>query len=287
MSNASLNIDPRIIPLVRTLKEQNVKSPDLPTKVINQDLSSEKTSENSVKAKVLESKKIIENEKNKVEDKKHKTITKYNNINNRTNTMIKKYSNTKISIDGSAENKIKSGTSDNNHRGLSQSHKIKIISKPKEKENIQPTNTFQFSTGQLKQKKFNNIKTRSKYVQNLLNDMSIKKYKASCIDILKNDNLVKKLYEQCGFEKTNYNYEYFIQNNFFNKPLFMFKLEMLFLDESNFTKKNFKEIFFKKEIVKYLNEYNSQDEYQKQVDKLKDVFKEGFESILNFDLFHD
>ena len=287
MSNASLNIDPRIIPLVRTLKEQNVKSPDLPTKVINQDLSSEKTSENSVKAKVLESKKIIENEKNKVEDKKHKTITKYNNINNRTNTMIKKYSNTKISIDGSAENKIKSGTSDNNHRGLSQSHKIKIISKPKEKETIQPTNTFQFSTGQLKQKKFNNIKTRSKYVQNLLNDMSIKKYKASCIDILKNDNLVKKLYEQCGFEKTNYNYEYFIQNNFFNKPLFMYKLEMLFLEESNFTKKNFKENFFKKEIVKYLNEYNSQDEYQKQVDKLKDVFKEGFESILNFDLFHD
>ena len=287
MSNASLNIDPRIIPLVRTLKEQNVKSPDLPTKVINQDLSSEKTSENSVKAKVLESKKIIENEKNKVEDKKHKTITKYNNINNRTNTMIKKYSNTKISIDGSAENKIKSGTSDNNHRGLSQSHKIKIISKPKEKETIQPTNTFQFSTGQLKQKKFNNIKTRSKYVQNLLNDMSIKKYKASCIDILKNDNLVKKLYEQCGFEKTNYNYEYFIQNNFFNKPLFMFKLEMLFLDESNFIKKNFKENFFKKEIVKYLNEYNSEDSYQKQVDKLKDVFKEGFESILNFDLFHD
>ena len=287
MSNASLNIDPRIIPLVRTLKEQNVKSPDLPTKVINQDLSSEKTSENSVKAKVLESKKIIENEKNKVEDKKHKTITKYNNINNRTNTMIKKYSNTKISIDGSAENKIKSGTSDNNHRGLSQSHKIKIISKPKEKENIHPTNTFQSSTGQLKLKKFNNIKTRSKYVQNLLNDMSIKKYKASCIDILKNDNLVKKLYEQCGFEKTNYNYEYFIQNNFFNKPLFMFKLEMLFLDESNFIKKNFKENFFKKEIVKYLNEYNSQDEYQKQVDKLKDVFKEGFESILNFDLFHD
>ena len=287
MSNASLNIDPRIIPLVRTLKEQNVKSPDLPTKVINQDLSSEKTSENSVKAKVLESKKIIENEKNKVEDKKHKTITKYNNINNRTNTMIKKYSNTKISIDGSAENKIKSGTSDNNHRGLSQSHKIKIISKPKEKENIHPTNTFQSSTGQLKLKKFNNIKTRSKYVQNLLNDMSIKKYKASCIDILKNDNLVKKLYEQCGFEKTNYNYEYFIQNNFFNKPLFMFKLEMLFLDESNFIKKNFKENFFKKEIVKYLNEYNSEDSYQKQVDKLKDVFKEGFDSILNFDLFHD
>ena len=285
MSNASLNIDPRIIPLVRSLKEQNEKSPNLQTKVINQDLSSEKTSENSDKAKILENKKIIENEKNKTDDKKHKTLIKYNNHNNiRTNTIIKKNTNTKITIDGTPGNKMKSGTSDGNHRGLIQANKIKIISKPKE--TLQPTNTFQM-TGQSKPKKFNNIKTRSKYVQNLLNDMSIKKYKASCIDILKNDNLVKKLYEQCGFEKTNYNYEYFIQNNFFNKPLFMYKLEMLFLDESNFTKKNFKENFFKKEIVKYLNEYNSEDAYQKQVDKLKDVFKEGFDSILNFDLFHD
>ena len=285
MSNASLKIDPRIIPLVRSLKEQNEKLPDLPTKIINQDLSSEKTSENSNKVKILETKKIIENEKNKTDDKKHKTLTKYSNHNNnRINTIIKKNFNTKITIDGSPGNKIKSGTSDGNNRGLIQSNKIKIISKPKE--TLQPTNTFQM-TGQSKQIKFNNIKTRSKYVQNLLNDMSIKKYKASCIDILKNDNLVKKLYEQCGFEKTNYNYEYFIQNNFFNKPLFMYKLEMLFLDESNFTKKNFKENFFKKEIVKYLNEYNNEDIYQKQVDKLKDVFKEGFESILNFDLFHD
>jgi hypothetical protein len=262
-----------------------VKSPDLQTKIINQDLSSEKTSENSDKAKILESKKITENEKNKTDDKKHKTITKYSNHNNnRANTIIKTNTKAKITIDGSPGNKIKSGTSDGNHRGLMQTNKIKIISKPKE--TLQPTNIFQM-TGQMNQKKFNNIKTRSKYVQNLLNDMSIKKYKASCIDILKNDNLVKKLYEQCGFEKTNYNYEYFIQNNFFNKPLFMFKLEMLFLDENNFTKKNFKENFFKKEIVKYLNEYNSEDSYQKQVDKLKDVFKEGFDSILNFDLFHD
>ena len=285
MSNASLNIDPRIIPLVRSLKEQNMKPPDIQTKIINRDLSSEKTSENSDKVTILESKKIFENEKNKIDDKKHNTLTKYrNHINNRTNTMIKKSNNAKITIDGSPGNKMKSGTSEGNHRGLMQSQKIKIISKTKE--TIQPVNSFQM-TGQLKEKKFNNIKTRSKYVQNLLNDISIKKYKASCIDILKNDNLVKKLYEQCGFEKTNYNYEYFIQNNLFNKPLFMFKLEMLFLDESNFTKKNFKENFFKKEIVKYLNEYNSQDIYQKQVDKLKEVFKEGFDSILNFDLFHD
>ena len=117
--------------------------------------------------------------------------------------------------------------------------------------------------------------------------MSLKKYKNSCIDILKNDNVVKNLYEQCGLEKTNYSYESFIQNNFFNKPLFMYKLEMLFLDESNFTKKNFKENFFKKELINYLKDYNSENIYQKQMNTLKDVFKEGFDNILNFDLFHD
>ena len=201
--------------------------------------------------------------------------------------MVKKSINTKISIDGSAENKIKTGTSDY-YRGSISSNKIQIYSKNKEQNQIiSPTNTFQLTSSQLKQKKLNNIKTRSKYVQNLLNDMSLKKYKNSCIDILKNDNVVKNLYEQCRFEKTNYSYESFIQNNFFNKPLFMYKLEMLFLDESNFTKKNFKETFFKKEIINYLKDYNSENIYQKQMNNLKDVFKEGFDNILNFDLFHD
>ena len=104
---------------------------------------------------------------------------------------------------------------------------------------------------------------------------------------MKNDNLVKKLYEQAGFEKTNYSYEYFIQTNFFNRPLFMYKLEMLFLDESNFIKKNFKENFFKNEIVKYLTEFTNEEIYKKQMDSLKDIFQEGFKTISDFDLFHD
>ena len=289
MSNSSLSIDPRIIPLVRSLKEQNIKPNDNLLKKLAQDISSEKTSEDSTKLnKIIENKTIVENEKNKNDDKektkKQKSINRYNI---KTNTMVKKNINTKISIDGSAENKIKTGINDY-YRGSVSSNKIKIFSKNKEQNQIvSPTNTFQLTSSQLKQKKLNNIKTRSKYVQNLLNDMSLKKYKNSCIDILKNDNVVKNLYEQCGFEKTNYSYEYFIQNNFFNKPLFMYKLEMLFLDESNFTKKNFKENFFKKEIINYLNDYNSKDIYQKQMNNLRDVFKEGFDNILNFDLFHD
>ena len=292
MSNSSLNIDPRLIPLVRSLKEQNEKSGDNLLKKFPQDISSEKTSENSTKLnKIIENKKaIIENEKNKNDEKeKPKKQKSLNRLNSKANTMIKKTVNTKISIDGGGlEPKTKSGTSEY-HRGPSQSsNKIQIISKAKEQSHtINPVNTFQLTSGQLKTRKFNNLKTRSKYVQNLLNDMSLKKYKHSCIDILKNDNVVKKLYEQCGFEKTNYSYEYFIQNNFFNKPLFMYKLEMLFLDESNFTKKNFKENFFKSEIIKFLEQYKSEEIYQRQMNNLKDVFKEGFDNILNFDLFHE
>ena len=285
MSNSSLNIDPRIIPLVRTLKEQNMKPTEIITKK-KEDFSSEKTSENSTKAKMLEKKKLAENEKNKIEEKKLKTSNQFNHNNFKSNTMVKKNINTKISIDGSVEKKIKSGTSENNHRAMGQTNKIKIISRPKNT-TLNPTSTYSSPSSQLKERQFNNIKTRSKYVQNLLNDMSLKKYKNSCIDILKNDNLVKKLYEQCGFEKTNYNYEYFLENNFFNKPIFMYKLEMLFLDQSNFTKKNFKENFFKAEIVKYLSQFTNEEIYKRQMNNLKDVFKEGFDNILNFDLFHE
>ena len=203
--------------------------------------------------------------------------------------MIRKKSNTKISIDGSVDNKTKSGTADAHQiPSINNNNKIRIISKQKEQK-INPTNTFHLTSGpnKLKIYNYNNIKTRSKYVQNLLSDMSLKKYKQSCIEILKNDNTIKKLYEQAGFEKTNYSYEYFIQNNFFNRALFMYKLEMLFLDESNFIKKNFKENFFKNEIIKYLNEFTSEEIYKKQMTNLKDVFKDGFNTISNFDLFHD
>ena len=289
MSNPSLSVDPRIIPLVRSLKDQNVNSKETLSKKGVQDISSEKTSEDSTKHnKKIDNKTIVENEKNKNDEKERpKQKKNVNRLNSKANTMIKKSQNTKISIDGSAENKGKSGTSDNKRISVS-TNKIQIISKIKEPAStLNPVNSFHLTSGQLKPKKNNNMKGRSKYIQNLLNDMSIKKYKNSCIDLLKNDNAVKKLYEQCGFEKTNYSYEYFIQNNFFNKPLFMYKLEMLFLDESNFTKKNFKENFFKNEIIKYLENYNSQDIYQKQMLNLRDVFEEGFENIQNFDLFHD
>jgi hypothetical protein len=292
-SNSTISVDPRIIPLVRSLKEHTTLNPSqnaTSNKIIQDITSSEKTAKMKFKENLKDNNKI-ENEKNKTDEIK-KTKKPKNSITrfpNKSNTVVRKKSSTKISIDGSADNKMKSGTADNhqiNTNTINNSNKIKIVSKQKEPK-INPTSTFHLYPGSSKQNNYNNIKTRSKYVQNLLSDMSIKKYKQNCIDLLKNDNLVKKLYEQAGFEKTNYSYEYFIQTNFFNRPLFMYKLEMLFLDESNFIKKNFKENFFKNEIVKYLTEFTNEEIYKKQMDSLKDVFQDGFKTISDFDLFHD
>ena len=285
MSNSS--IDPRIIPLVRSLKEQSIK----PTKNNIQDISSEKTSENSAKFK--ENQKIEEEKdsNNKKEDKPRKSKGNIR-LREKSNTIVKKKLSTKISIDGSVDNKlIKTGTAENHRHQANSSNKIKIISKNKEQK-FNFTNAFQSPSNLINKKdkdnyNYNKIKTRTKYVQNLLSDMSIKKYKQSCIDLIKNDNAIKKLYEQAGFEKTNFSYEIFIQNNFFDKPLFMYKLEMLFLDENNFNKKNFKENFFKNEMVKYLEHLNSQEIYKTQMNSLKNVFQDGFKNITDFDLFHD
>ena len=292
MKNSSLSVDPRIIPIVRSLKEHTTLNPSdniSANKIVQEITSSENSAKMKFKEKLKENNKI-ENEKNKTDDiKKSKKKNSIPRLSNKANTMIRKKSSTKISIDGSVDNKTKSSTADSHQApSVNTSNKIKIYSKQKEQK-INPTSTFHLTSGpgKLKSFNYNNIKTRSKYVQNLLSDMSLKKYKHSCIDLLKNDNTVKKLYEQAGFEKTNYSYEYFIQNNFFNRPLFMYKLEMLFLDESNFVKKNFKENFFKNEIVKYLNEFTSEEIYKRQMTNLKDVFKESFNTISNFDLFHD
>ena len=292
MKNSSLSVDPRIIPIMHRLKEHTTLNPSdniSANKIVQEITSSENSAKMKFKEKLKENNKI-ENEKNKTDDiKKSKKKNSIPRLSNKANTMIRKKSSTKISIDGSVDNKTKSSTADSHQApSINTSNKIKIYSKQKEQK-INPTSTFHLTSGpgKLKSFNYNNIKTRSKYVQNLLSDMSLKKYKQSCIDLLKNDNTVKKLYEQAGFEKTNYSYEYFIQNNFFNRPLFMYKLEMLFLDESNFVKKNFKENFFKNEIVKYLNEFTSEEIYKRQMTNLKDVFKESFNTISNFDLFHD
>ena len=292
MSNNSLSVDPRIIPVVRSLKQKATKTKEIKSKTqIIQDISSEKTSQNS--AKLQESNNIELNSKN---NQKERKSLKTSNIPNtkrssgKSHTIIRKKSSAKISIDGRTDNRLKTGPVNNSLPPVKGSNTIKIESKSKEK-NFNQTTILQLYMGQKKQKNdnynYNRIKTRNKYVQNLLSDMNIKKYKQSCIDLIKNDILIKKLYEKAGLEKTNYSYETFLQNNFFNQRLFMYKLEMLFFDENNFNKKNFKENFFKNEIVKKLNDIHDEILYKTQMNSLNDVFKNGFNIIDKFDLFHD
>ena len=127
-------------------------------------------------------------------------------------------------------------------------------------------------------------KGKSKYIQSLLSDMSMKKYKQSCISMLKEDNLIKQLYEENGFEKTNFSYDNFIEKNFFSSSLFMFKLEITLMSEDNLTKKNCKEKFFKKEIINYLQRLKNDKDYINKKNNLKSEFTNHFNFIKNFNL---
>ena len=292
MRNSSLNVDPRILPVVRSLKQKTATTKEnSQMNQIIQDISSEKTSQNS--AKLQESNNIeLKSQNNKKEIKSLK-MSKHSNtkrLPGKSKTLIRKKSSAKISIDGNTDSRNKTGSMIHSLPPIKDKISKKVETKSKEKNNFNQTAIIQLYMGN-KQKNenynYNRIKTRNKYVQNLMSDMNIKKYKQSCLDLIKNDNLIKKLYEKAGLEKTNYSYENFLQNNFFNQALFMYKLEMLFFDESNFNKKNFKDIFFKNEIFKKLNQINDEIIYKAQMNSLKDIFKNGFNIVNNFDLFHD
>ena len=128
-------------------------------------------------------------------------------------------------------------------------------------------------------------KGKSKYIQSLLSDTSMKKYKQTCITFLKEDELIKKLYEENGFEKTNFSYDNFLEKYFFNSKLFLFKLEINIMSEDFTIKKNTKEKFFKKEIINFLKKMKDDKSYNDKKNNLKQCFDTQFSFIKNFDLF--
>ncbi len=128
-------------------------------------------------------------------------------------------------------------------------------------------------------------KGKSKYIQSLLSDTSMKKYKQTCITFLKEDELIKKLYEENGFEKTNFSYDNFLEKYFFNSKLFLFKLEINIMSEDFTIKKNTKEKFFKKEIINFLKKMKEDKEYLNKKNDLKESFDKHFSFIKNFDFY--
>ena len=117
------------------------------------------------------------------------------------------------------------------------------------------------------------IKTKSKYIQNLMNEANMKKYKQSCMSLVKNDNEILKLYEECGYQKTNYSFENFVEKIFSDK-IFLYKLEFLLTNSSDsIFKKNYKEKFYKEEILKLLNIATKNKKYSVSIEKLSTAFE--------------
>ena len=126
----------------------------------------------------------------------------------------------------------------------------------------------------------------SDYQKNLFSAKSLEKYKEEFVNLINKDIEIKTLLDQIGINKDD-DYLLYITNNFFNKPHFLFTLEILVLEaveEANTLKvfrtnknvlplKVVKENYFRDEIIKnlklkiYGNEYNNKfNNFMKSLD---------------------
>ena len=118
------------------------------------------------------------------------------------------------------------------------------------------------------------------FQKNLLSIDNINKYKEEFVNIIKKDKNIKSMLNKLNLIKDD-NYMEYIENNFFNKPHFLFVLEMLIFDEVEqantlkvFRTKNvvplkvIKENYFKDEITKELEKRIYQIEYENKAENL-------------------
>jgi len=135
--------------------------------------------------------------------------------------------------------------------------------------------TFDYETLKRYKKRQN-----TSFQKNLLSPDNINKYKEEFVGIIKKDKNIKSMLDQLNLVKDD-NYMEYIENHFFNKPHFLFVLEMLIFDEVEQTntlkvfrtKKNvplkvIKENYFKDEITKELQKLLYQNEYESKAQNL-------------------
>ena len=250
---SSVKADARVVQTVRTLKEH-------PT-------VKESVNNNLLLEKILDKNQNI----NIKEDKRKGTVIL------RNTKPIKK-----ISIDG-AENNLNNNNLNNNNINNKENKLNELNLKERLSQSLRNPINFNHKNSINLNNGFR--KGKSKYIQSLLSDTSMKKYKQTCISFLKEDELIKKLYEDNGFEKTNFSYDNFLEKNFFNSKLFLFKLEIIIMSEDFTIKKNTKEKFFKKEIINFLKKMKDDKSYIDKKNNLKQCFDTQFSFIKNFDLF--
>ncbi len=274
-SNSLRPADARIVQAVRKLKS----SKDVDQSEVRKNQEEIKQSKNIIANKpqtldntIINLKKakkaltpITQNTKTNITNNNLMNINNTNN--NPHNILIKKdinKSNSKIriSIDGNAQ-------------------------KPNTGSTNKTSKTFDYET--LKKYK---KRQKSDYQKNLLSKKSIDKYKEECVNLIKKEPEMKKLLAQIGINKDE-DYLLYITNTFFNKPYFLFSLEILILEaveEANtlkvFRTKNVlplkvvKENFYRDEILKdlklkiydgeYSNKYNN---LMQQLDNFIDNLK--------------
>ena len=197
----------------------------------------------------------------------HRNINQSNTLIPKLNTnkkdLVKNNSKSRISIDGSL---MKPGTSSTN------------------KTQTKTQKSFDYET--LKKYKKRKI---SDYQKNLLSAKSLEKYKEECVNLINKDIEIKTLLSQIGITKDK-DYLLYITNNFFNKPHFLFTLEILILEaveEANTLKvfrtnknvlplKVVKENYYRDEIIKNLKLIIYEQEYNYKYNN----FKNSLDSFL-------
>ena len=184
----------------------------------------------------------------------------------------KSHSKIKIAIDGSVQ---KPNTSSTNKTNINKTYKV-----------------FDYDT--LKKYKKRKI---SDYQKNLLSKKNLEKYKEECVGLINKDIEIKKLFDKMGIYKDD-DYLLYINNNFFNKPHFLFTLEILILEaveEANTLKvfrnnknvlplKVVKENYYRDEIIKDLKIKLYEHEYQNKFNNLMKSFDSFIGDLKNLEL---
>jgi hypothetical protein len=265
-------------------------------------LKSSKVVEQTVEIRKNQDEKDIQNSINIEESKPKKTLKKTLTPINQLNFIDKKNStnNNLIKVNSSSNNNILNGSNKNHisKNDISKSNsnnKITIdadIQKPNTSSTNKTTKTFDYET--LKRYK---KRKQSDYQKNLLSKESIEKYKSECVNLIKKENELKNLLAQMGIVKDE-DYLLYITNTFFNKPHFLFSLEILIMEtveESNKLKvfrnvkkvlplKVVKENFYRDEIKKDLNLKIYEGEYNNKFNNFMQNLDNFINNLKNEDL---
>ena len=264
--------DARIVQAVRKLKS---------SKMIEQAIEVQKNQEELKQTKDNKNNPIMINQKiNDQKSKKSLTPITQQNKNGNMNNNISNINNSNITQNNQiSQNKIKMIKKEISKS--SSKNKISIdgsIMKPTTSSTTNKTANKTFDYDTLKKYK---KRQKSDYQKNLLSKKNIDKYKEECINLIKKEPEMKDMLAKMGIIKDE-DYLLYITNNFFNKPYFLFSLEILILEtieETNTLKvfrtnknvlplKVVKENFYRDEIIKDLKLKIYEGEYSNKFNNL-------------------